>query len=406
MRFVDTSEALAEYIPQQKQFRREFRYCLPKVLSCPVRHWHNPEAFAFSRAYFETLGHCPDRARRFLRDTGLIEFGDEYSNIETENQSRFCQEAHPTELFHEIQAALQNERYNLCNVTTNRKARKRPDTVFFDGVAIEGECPVDLLALQDFILDKYKHCKQLDGSPVSNPLVWRDYGMAFQRLAIARNGPYGCVPQFFDISPNTNRIHSLNFGIQNVHRALRTALLNGCHSADINNAFFCILSQLGKYPSVADYATHPNDTRNAIASDVGVTYEQAKIALLSMLNGARLHPNNAALVSHLGSYDKAHAFWYHDTVTAIRRDCVQARKDKGFTSPKQFAAYLMRKEQELARVMAQGTRLVLPLHDAIITREPIDAEKLQHRIYQQTGFHTKITTKEYAHEFSREKSRG
>ena len=391
MRFTDTSEFLTEYIPQQKTFRRQFRYCLPKTFSNPSRHWLNPEAFAFSEAYFETLGHCPQRARRILTDTGLVEFEGDFAE-------GYCRQAIPTPLFHKIYAAMQSERFAVCNVNTNRKARKRPETVTVDGVQIEGECPIDLMALQHFILSGYQDCKKPDGNPVSDPLVWRDYAIAFQQYAIALNGPYGSIPQFFEVSPKTNRIHGVGLTIQNMHRDLRTALLNGCYTADINNCFFSILSQLGKYPAVRDYADNPKGTRQTIAADVGVSYEQVKICLLAMLNGAAVQGD--ALLMHLGSYEAVQSFWYHPTVTAIRRDCLQARHDRGFDNAKQFASFLMKEEQKVARVMAQGTRLVLPLHDGVVTRERLDETELEARIKTMTGYRTTITTKRYNYELS------
>lgn len=402
MRFTDSSELLAEYIPQQKQFRRHFRYCLPKVFSNPTRHWLNPEAFAFSKAYFESLGHCPDKARKLLRDSGLVEFNEDYCSFESDRSSRYCQQAHPTPRFHEIYSALQTERFNICNPVTNKKARKRPETVTLEkrggGVEIEGECPIDLMALQHFILSGYKKCKRPDGSPVSDPLVWRDYAIAFQQYAIALNGPYGSIPQFFDVSPKTNRIHGVGLTIQNMHRDLRTALLHGCYTADIDNCFFTILSQLGNYPAVRDYANNPKTTRQTIADDIGVTYEQIKICLLAMLNGAAV--NGDALAMHLGDSATVKAFWHHPTVTGIRRDCLQARHDRGFSNVKQFASFLMREEQKIARVMAQGTRLVLPLHDGVVTREKLDETDLENRIKIMTGYRTTITTKRYTYEFS------
>lgn len=398
MRFIDSSELLAEYIPEQRHFRRSFRYCLPKVFSNPTRHWHNPEAFAFSRSYFETLGHCPDKARKLLKDTGLVEFSDDYCNIESENKTRYCQQATPTPSYHEIQLALQAERFNICNPVTNKKARKRPATVTVDGVAIEGECAVDVLALQDFILEGYKHCKRPDGLPVTQSLVWRDRAIALQQFAIALNGTYGCVPQFYDISPKTNRIHGVGLTIQNMHRDLRTALLNGCHTADIENCFFTVLSQLGKYPAVEDYANNAKPIRYAIANDIGSTYEPVKISLLSMLNGATVKGD--ALALHLGNTDTVEAFWNHPTVKAIYHDCRKAQKDKGFATPKQFASFLMREEQRIARVMSEGTRLVMPLHDGIVTRERLDEKEIENRIKTMTGYRTTITTKRYTYEFS------
>lgn len=407
MRFSNSKAILSNLLPKQEQLNKtKSQYLLPKIFSNPVRHYEYPnEAFAFGYEYFRAIGHKPDTARKHLEEAGLIEFGKIY------DRRKYCQPAYPTQKFYDVGEELAEHRFERWHVNprwrpTNKEPAHCPTKprkiTSVDGIRIEQTPTIDMDCLSDFIADGFRWCKQKNGEPVPDPLLWRNYALRVREDATSLNGKYGRVCFKFNRYPDpaTHRIMSDGLGAQNCHRHLREALFNGYNSADISNCFYSLLAQRGHYPAIQSYAENPGVVRKEIAKEICTTPEAVKAGLLATLNGANLNPfDGNALVSIFGVRELAQNFWNHPTVRAIRKDSCNARKAEGFgrkSGP--WACWLMSEEQRCARAMQKACTVSLPLHDGIMTREALDAEELQERIQKETGYFTqiKITKVKYA----------
>lgn len=97
----------------------------------------------------------------------------------------------------------------------------------------------------------------------------------------------GLLPQTYR-EDSSGRLNSLGgISIQNIHKELRDIILAGTHEYDFENCHWRILHQKAgiESPAIENYTQNCKQIRQGIADRVGITEDEAKQALLSLLFG-------------------------------------------------------------------------------------------------------------------------
>lgn len=216
----------------------------------------------------------------------------------------------------------------------------------------------------------------------------------------------------------TGRLYASGVSLQTAPRIIRKAALHGLYDYDIENCHYSIFEQLAsKYgyqaQAVRHYLTHKNETREGIASRVGIKVEQAKMALLALMFGAKTteRPENA-IPREIGP-DKARVLYQDRDFAAIAKDVQRGRdvilkawpkrrttllNDIGKpvslkAKPEIRMAHIIQGIEAMAIRSAIGLypdEIVLLMHDGFVTTRPIDARAVERRIFDETGYRLEL----------------
>ena len=216
----------------------------------------------------------------------------------------------------------------------------------------------------------------------------------------------------------TGRLYASGISLQTAPRIIRKAALHGLWDYDIENCHFAIFSQLAaKYgyqaDAVRDYINRKNDIREGIASRVGIRTEQAKMALLALMFGARTtdRPENA--INREIGQASARALYQDAEFAAIARDVHRGRDVilKGWpkrkttllndigkpvslkAKPEVRMAHIIQGIEALAiraAISLYPDEIVLLMHDGFVTTRQIDAVAVERRILAETGYSLRL----------------
>jgi hypothetical protein len=216
----------------------------------------------------------------------------------------------------------------------------------------------------------------------------------------------------------TGRLYASGVSLQTAPRIIRKAALHGLYDYDIENCHYSIFEQLAaKYgyqaQAVRHYLAHKNEVREGIASRVGIKKEQAKMALLALMFGAKTteRPENA-IPREIGA-TKARALYLDAEFSAIAKDVQRGRDVILKAWPKRRTTLLndlgkpvsinAKPEVRMAHIIqgieAQAIRsaiglypdeIVLLMHDGFVTTRPIDARAVERRIFDETGYRLEL----------------
>ena len=216
----------------------------------------------------------------------------------------------------------------------------------------------------------------------------------------------------------TGRLYASGVSLQTAPRIIRKAALHGLYDYDIENCHYSIFEQLAskqgyQAQAVRHYLAHKNEVREGIASRVGIKKEQAKMALLALMFGAKTteRPENA-IPQEIGA-EKARALYLDREFAAIAKD-VRAGRDvilkawpKRRTTllndigkpvslkakPEVRMAHIIQGIEAMAIRSAIGLypdEIVLLMHDGFVTTRQIDAEAVERRIFAETGYRLEL----------------
>lgn len=162
-------------------------------------------------------------------------------------------------------------------------------------------------------------------------VINRLYELTSQVIRLAKTdvAGRGYIAQQYTESPS-GRWYANGVNLQNASGLIKEAALEGKWEYDFSNCHFEIIRQMAAHygyecTAIAHYLDNKKPTRQAIASQAGISVEDAKVCLLAIMYGARAsawHEN--AIPQQIGE-EAAKRLYEVDLFRAIVKDVARAR---------------------------------------------------------------------------------
>ena len=208
--------------------------------------------------------------------------------------------------------------------------------------------------------------------------------------------------------------------LQVCYRVLREAAMAGLYDIDIENCHYSILAQMAassgyQCTAIQHYLNNKEPVRDGLATEFGISNQQAKDALIALIYGAKFSVRaKDALPKIFNSTKLATRIYEHPTFLALRNDITGARKAVLENHPetngtiKNKAGLVMRLDgsndrQQLAHLLQgvevlaleAGYRLypkeiVLLQHDGFAATCPLDTKRIEQAMLEATGYRLKV----------------
>lgn len=220
---------------------------------------------------------------------------------------------------------------------------------------------------------------------------------------------------------STGRLSATDINLQSAPRAVRKAALSGLWDYDFQNCHYSILEQMAQRyglacPAIADYLANKAAVRQQLMADIGITEDQAKEALISIIYGARPQASRyVALYDALGEdFGKLRSLVRHQAFKALYRDVQAAtrlilsrwpvsRSRLVKNEAGKLVSTALRKDRRMAHLI-QGAeayilraafrlypdKIVLLVHDGFISTGKLDAGLLEAEVLRTTGYRMKL----------------
>ena len=157
-----------------------------------------------------------------------------------------------------------------------------------------------------------------------------------------------CVSIRYQEKP-CGRAFAMGVNLQNAPRVVREAALHGNWDIDLSNCHYAQLLQLAAkllldLPEVRWYLANKRAVRTSLATRVGITYDEAKTCLISLIYGARFTLWGNADIPQLVGKARARKLYADPQFRALRDDVKRAR-DAILLRVKKGAALLLSLDQ-------------------------------------------------------------
>ena len=218
---------------------------------------------------------------------------------------------------------------------------------------------------------------------------------------------------------STGRLYANGNGInlQTAPRIIRKAALHGLYDYDVENCHYAIFSQLAarfnyECEGIKHYLAHKKEVREAIAREVGIRVEDAKMCLLALMYGARMSEwDGNAIPMAIGS--KAKALFENARFKAIASDIIEGRKiilskwdkrrttllnDMGKAVSLKAPANVrlshiiqgLEAKALKAAIDLYPDEIVLLMHDGFVSKRSLDVTLIERAIYESTGLRLEV----------------
>lgn len=226
------------------------------------------------------------------------------------------------------------------------------------------------------------------------------------------DGQYFAMQRYVESA--SGRLYGKDINLQTVPRSIKEMALHGFWEYDFENCHYSIIHQMAlkiglNCDAIAHYLANKREIRTRIQMDIGISPEQAKTCLISLIYGARFsHREEDAIPSAIG-IEAAQRIYQHPFFIQLKEDIRQARSkiiaawpcsrrrlqnDYGkwireSDTAAQILAHLLQgveaKMLETVRKLYPDDILLLQ-HDGFASRVQLDTGKMAERIYEATGF--------------------
>jgi len=239
------------------------------------------------------------------------------------------------------------------------------------------------------------------------------------RMAKTKTAGMGYVMHHY-VQASSGRLYAKGVSLQTTPRLIRQAALAGLWDFDFANCHYSILYQMAvpygcRCEAIEGYLANKNVVRDAIASEAGITKDQAKVCLLAILYGARqlIWPANA-IPKAIGE-EAAKRLFSIKLFADIHKDIQKARKVILDGHPRTRTGWLKNmfglsiggrasKEKLLAHLI-QGVEatalkavldaypedIVLVQHDGFTATSLLDAKAIEDTVLAATGYRLSLT---------------
>lgn len=322
-----------------------------------------------------------------------------------------------------IRAVQSKDKYgNTAKATFNIKANQAVNMDSLKDLQQELEKEVQSMIREEFISSNKTRSLLTNEQPINARLVKAKQVLSEVRhiLLFANNNVVpGELIQLY-VEAKSGRLYGDGVHLQNTSKRVRNAALSGLYDYDIENCHFSLLDQMAsnagyECTSIKYYLKHKQQVREKIATDVGISIDEAKTCLLMMLYGSEnLKWIHGAIPKEIGK-EKASQLDRHSVFNGLKNDVMQARiaitssarKHRGhyinamgkgipttYKQSKVLAHLLQGMESKILNIVGEmySDHIVLLQHDGWVTKSPIDRKMTENRIFEETGI--KVTLSE------------
>jgi hypothetical protein len=217
----------------------------------------------------------------------------------------------------------------------------------------------------------------------------------------------------------SGRLYGVGVTLQNAPTLIKQAALVGQWEYDFSNCHFDILDQMAARfghdcTAIRRYLDTKKATRQAIADAAGITYDQAKVCLLSTLYGARASLSYLSAIPDLIGEEAAARLYQVEQFKAVKADIQSARQKILAGWPRTRNGRLIndfgkaisvkaKAEERLAHLI-QGVealalksaidmypdRICLVQHDGWASADPLDVSAIETVVRVNTGYTLKL----------------
>ncbi|WP_146010713.1 hypothetical protein [Halomonas heilongjiangensis] len=273
--------------------------------------------------------------------------------------------------------------------------------------------------------DEYKRCYG-DQKSYSRVLLAGRQALVMLSIANSSKSDDALVPTIYSES-KAGRLYAMgHVNLQRCVGEVRRMALQGCYDVDIENCHWSLLSQMAMRicidtPCISYYLDNKNLLRNEVAQFAGITLDDAKFVLISLIYGAVLQCRGKmesfenkqnAIEAKLGR-DVVERLASHPFLQGLLKDLREAsrgvidyyrgqtskragvivndagREINGSHSDREILSHLLQgAESEAMRVMIEELRdnIVLLQHDGVTVIDKPDVVELERRILARTGY--------------------
>jgi len=391
--YVNLNDIFNEELPGWKSQTKETKDKILTLLFNAKRH-ESPGMYCIPVSHIKAKGLDPARIKDRLKKWGIVEFLPEY----WENRA---QDMKFTPYFYDLmnRAAIREVKKHMVKPNPPKKPMKLCE------MHIDRNPHINLDNLNHYIEEGWM-------AEEKDPEDKRDQAIIFRLYATAKNNR-GRIPQKYyqpsDFGEYSARIYGTGtHAIQQAPRLIRSAMMDGYYDYDFENAHYAILNSHGEYAAIDHYVNNTKETRNKIAEETGLTYEQVKFGLIALLYGAKRgkHPTKSAIAKQFG-VDKVDAFFYNPTVASIREEMKEAGVfllqfhgvDPRTDFFRKLSLALQTEENRILSAAKEGEEITVPMFDGWIQKEDVNPMVYERRIVDGTGYHVRVTRERIAYEF-------
>lgn len=240
-----------------------------------------------------------------------------------------------------------------------------------------------------------------------------------RRLAMTAPAGRGFMAHRYQ-EASTGRLSATDINLQSAPRAVRKAALSGLWDYDFQNCHYSILEQMAaRYgltcPAIAHYMANKEAVRQRLVADIGITLDQVKEALISIIYGARPQESRyVALYKTLNKdFGKLRSLIRHKAYKALSRDVRAAtrpilagwpaKRSRLVNEAGKAISTAVPKDRRMAHLL-QGAeacilraafrlypdKIVLLVHDGFVSTGQLDVGLLEAEVFRTTGYRMRL----------------
>lgn len=296
---------------------------------------------------------------------------------------------------------------DMDNITP--KAWNRP--------AVTNLIPIDFARLRDYTreLDRMIDTPQCDlfiGGDRGDYLYRFDIASRIIAMVRERDGQFLAIQRY--VESKSGRLYGKDINLQTVPRSIKEVALHGLWEYDFENCHYAILQQMSarigvQCHAIANYLDNKRSIRSTIQIDIGITADQAKTCLISLIYGARFSCRDEDAIPAQIGRDAAHRLYNHPLFYQLKEDVRKAsrlvisawprsrmrlKNDYGkFISQSESSAKILSHLLQGAEAkMLEAVRklytheILLLQHDGFASSVQLDVQKMNEQIYKTTGY--------------------
>lgn len=283
--------------------------------------------------------------------------------------------------------------------------------------AVTSEIPIDLPRLRNYAreLDRMIDTPQCDlfvGGHETDYLYRFELVSRIMSMARESEGRFYVVQRY--VESKSGRLYGKDINLQTVPRSIKEVALHGLWEYDFENCHYTILYQMAarigvKCDAIEYYLANKRAVRSAIENEIGISSDQAKTCLISLIYGARFSQrSDDAIPSEIG-VDLALKLYEHPFFCLLKDDVHNASRavigawERTRQRIKNEYGKWIRHSEPQSKVLShllQGaeakmletvrklypSEIILLQHDGFASEVQLDRLKMTEQILQSTGY--------------------
>lgn len=405
MYYPNIRDILKEELPGFSAERTKTQHLIMKMLFLPHRDWEDRSKVIIPKeTVVDDWGHCMKTFHSVNKRYGLYSLTDA-SRYFTANDSAYARWEATNETRRILEAVYEDTRpITIARRPVEQRQHtktgqlkhehglpKKGQTRKVGGMNVQATPKINMETLERFI-DEFRDSK--DPSRMARSL---ESAYQLYRMGNNSNLGWGYVPMDY-AQYNGGRTYGYGLKLQNAPREVRTAALDGYWDYDMENVHYTILSHFGGFPAINQYLNDKHKVREELSNYLGVSEEQAKRCLISLIYGVTRGTDQryCAIPRILGGAPKTNDFWCHPFINELSKDVDNAGKEFLGTEKVDYKALsgkLQRIESKMLAIICEGHDVVVPMHDGMVLDVDMDTNEMESMVKQRLGYDISITRK-------------